>query len=91
MNQFIHGIFYDEHGKLRRCAYYQRMLFRCVAPFTLCGITFRAGVIWECDRDYLRFCCNDGIIKLETQQRPGARQCIEIDYKIFSECFEWRD
>lgn len=88
MNKFIQSIFYDEHGKLKPCMKYDIQYFRCVAPFTLCGFTFRAGVIWECDRDYLRFCCDDGIISLENQNDFGVRQCIEIDYKSFSECFE---
>lgn len=88
MNQFIQSIFYDEHGKLRQGTEYDTLFFRCVAPFTLCGHTFPAGEIWECNRNYLRFCCDDGIIKLETEKEAGVRQSIEIDYKIFSECFE---
>lgn len=88
MNQFIQSIFYDERGKLRRGAIRPIQFFKCVEPFTLCGHTFPAGEIWECDRDYLRFCCDDGIIKLETEKEAGVRQSIEIDYKILSECFE---
>ena len=88
MNKFIQSIFYDERGKLRPGAGYETQFFKCVAPFTLCGITFRAGEIWECNTDYLRFCCDDGTIKLEHEEISGVRQCIIIDYKIFSECFE---
>lgn len=88
MNKFIESIFYDEHGKLRPGVGYGRMFFKCVAPFTLCGHTFPAGEIWECGTDYLRFCCDDGIIKLEHKEISGVCQSIEIDYKIFSECFE---
>ena len=88
MNKFIQSIFYDEHGKLRPGVGYNTMFFRCVAPFTLCGHTFPAGEIWECSTDYLRFCCDDGIIALRTEKKFGVWQSIEIDYKIFSECFE---
>ena len=89
MNQFIESIFYDENGKLKRCMKeHETQYFRCVAPFTLCEHTFQAGEIWECDRDYLRLCCNNGIITLEHKEISGVRQCIEIDYKIFSDCFE---
>lgn len=88
MNQFIHSIFYDERGKLKPGAGSDILFFRCVAPFTLLGYTFPAGEIWECNRDYLRFCCDYGIIKLEIEKAVGVYQAVEIDYKIFSECFE---
>lgn len=88
MNKFIQSIFYDERGKLRPGAGYETQFFKCVSPFTLCGHTFPAGEIWECSTNYLMFCCDYGIIKLETEKEAGVRQCIEIDYKIFSECFE---
>ena len=89
MNKFIQSIFYDERGKLKSCIKRSStQYFRCVAPFVLRGITFRACTIWECDRDYLRFCCNNGIIKLEHKEISGVCQSIEVDYKSFSECFE---
>lgn len=89
MNQFIQRIFYDEHGKLKPCIKRSKIqYFRCVAPFTLRGYLFPAGMIWECSRGYLRFCCDDGIIKLEHREISGVCQSIEVDYKSFSECFE---